>query len=46
MHDSIPITGTDEHRRYDKLAGRLRAAEFTLDILLARVSALRKIMNN
>jgi len=41
----IPITGTDVHRRYDKLTGRLRAAEFTLNTL-ARAEELRKIMSN
>lgn len=34
------------HRRYDKLTGRLRAAEFTFNTLLARTSELRKILSN
>ena len=42
----IPIDGTDVHRRYDKLTGRLRAAEFTFNTLLSRVSELRKVMSN
>ena len=42
----IPIPGTDVHRRYDKLTRRLRAAEFTLNTLLARAEELRKIMSN
>jgi len=42
----IPIDGTDVHRCYDKLAGRLRAAEFTFNTLLSRASELRKVMSN
>jgi len=42
----IPIDETDVHRRYDKLTGRLRAAEFTFNTLLARASELRNVMSN
>ena len=42
----ILIDGTDVHRRYDKLTGRLRAAEFTFNTLLSRASELRKVMSN
>jgi hypothetical protein len=42
----IPIDGTDVHRSYDRLTGRLRAAEFTFNTLLSRASELRKVMSN
>jgi hypothetical protein len=42
----IPIDGTDVHGRYDKITGRLRAAEFTFNTLLSRASELRKVMSN
>ena len=42
----VPVDWTDVHRRYDKLTGRLRAAEFTFNTLLSRASELRKVMSN
>lgn len=42
----VLIDGTDVHRRYDKLIGRLRAAEFTFNTLFSRASELRKVMSN
>jgi hypothetical protein len=42
----ISVAGTGVHKRYDKLTGRLRAAEFTFNTLLARASELRNSLSN